>query len=63
MLIQDITWLIVSSAKNLAIYDAKHLNDLYESVNKDWNSAEEFESTHSQLNYSVRFRWSAFTQK
>lgn len=63
MVIQDITRLIVPSAENLAIYGAKHLNHLFESVNEGWNSMAEFEGTLPQPDYSVGFGRSAFTQE
>ncbi len=63
MVVQDITRLIVPSAENLAIYGAKHLNHLYESVNEGWNSIEEFEGTRPQPDYSVGFGRSAFSQE
>lgn len=63
MVVQDIARLIVPSAQNLAIYGAKHLNHLYESVNEGWNSVEEFEGARPQPDYSVGFGRSAFTQE
>lgn len=63
MVIQNITRLIVPSAQNLAIYGAKHLNHLYETVNEGWNSAIAFEGTRPQPDYSVGFARSAFTQE
>lgn len=63
MVVQDITRLIVPSAENLAIYGAKNLNHLYESVNEGWNSVEEFEGTRPQPDYSVGFGRSAFSQE
>ena len=63
MIIQDITRLIVPSAQNLAIYGAKHLNHLYESVNEGWNSAIPFYGTRPQPDYSVGFGRSAFTEE
>lgn len=63
IVIQDITRLIVPSAQNLAIYGAKHLNHLYETVNEGWNSAVEFEGTRPQPDYSVGFGRSAFSQE
>lgn len=62
MVVQDITRLIVPSAENLAIYGAKHLNHLFESVNEGWSSMAEFVGSLPQPDYSVGFGRSAFTQ-
>ena len=59
--VQDITRLLVPSAENLAIYGAKHLNHLYETVNEGWTSMAEYEDTLPQPDYSVGFGRSAFT--
>ena len=61
MIIRDISPLICPSAQVLKIFGAKHLNSLCESVNEGWNSAEEFEGTRPQPDYSVGFGQSAFT--
>lgn len=61
MIVQDITPLIVPSAVNLAIYDAKHLNHLYETVNESWTNMAEYEGTLPQPNYTVGFGRSTFT--
>lgn len=63
MIIRDISSLIVSSAQTLVTYDVTHLNHLYECVNEGWNSAIPFHDTRLQLNYSVKFERSAFTEK
>ena len=63
IVVQDITRLIVPSAENLAIYGAKHLNHLYESVNEAWNNMNSYEGTLPQPDYSVGFRRSAFTEE
>lgn len=63
MVVQDITRVVVPSAQNLAIYGAKHLNHLHESVNEGWNSAIAFEGTRPQPDYSVGLGRSAFTQE
>jgi len=63
MIVRDISPLICPSAQILRIYGAKHLNHLCESVNEGWNSAEEFEGTRPQPDYSVGFGRSAFTQE
>ena len=61
--VQDITRLIVPSVENLAIYGAKHLNHLYETVNEGWNNTVEYEGTLPQPDYSVGFGRSAFSQE
>ena len=63
IIVQDITRLIVPSAENLAIYGAKHLNRLYETVNESWNNMAEYKGTLPQPDYSVGFGRSAFTQE
>ena len=63
IVVQDITRLIVPSAENLAIYGAKHLIHLYETVNEGWNNTVEYEGTLPQPDYSVGFGRSAFTQE
>lgn len=63
IVVQDITRLIVPSAENLAIYGAKHLNLLYESVNEAWSSMNSYEGTLPQPDYSVGFGRSAFTEE
>ena len=63
IVIQDIARLIVPSAQNLAIYGAKHLNLLFETVNEGCNNIEEYEGTRPQPDYSVGFGLSAFTQE
>ena len=63
IVVQDITRLIVPSAENLAIYGAKHLNHLYESVNEAWNNMNSYEGTLPQPDYSVGFGRSAFTEE
>ncbi|KAL8696941.1 MAG: hypothetical protein Q9201_007398 [Fulgogasparrea decipioides] len=63
MIIRDIFPLICPSAQVLRIYGAKHLSNLYESVNEGWNSAIPFHGTRPQPDYSVGFRYSAFTEE
>ena len=63
MVVRDISPLICPSAQVLRIFGAKHLSYLCESVNEGWNSAEEFEGTRPQPDYSVGFGRSAFTQE
>lgn len=63
LVVQNITRLIVPSAENLAIYDAEHLNHLYETINEGWNSMAKYEGTLPQPDYLVGFGRSAFTQE
>ena len=63
IVVQDVTRLIVPSAENLAIYGAKHLKHLYETVNEAWSSMFEYEGTLPQPDYSVGFARFAFTQE
>ena len=63
IVVQDITRLIVPSVENLAIYGAKNLNHLYESVNEAWSNMNSYEGTLPQPDYSVGFRRSAFTEE
>ena len=65
MIIRNIDLLIVPSAQTLAIYDVTHLNHIYETTNEGWNSVFSFSlhKTRSQLDFSVKFGRSAFTQK
>ncbi|KAK2802398.1 hypothetical protein FQN50_007396 [Emmonsiellopsis sp. PD_5] len=59
--IQDIGRLIVPSAETLASYGATNLEHLVEAVSKDWNRSIPFYGPRPQPDYSVGFRWSAFT--
>ncbi|KAL8800739.1 MAG: hypothetical protein Q9182_004944 [Xanthomendoza sp. 2 TL-2023] len=52
LVVRDITPLICPSAQILRIYGAKHLNNLYETVNEGWNSMAELEGTLPQPDYS-----------
>lgn len=61
MVLQDITRLIVPSAKNLATCGAKILEHLVESVNRGWSSAILVTTPRPQPDYSVGFGQSAFT--
>ncbi|MCJ1427758.1 hypothetical protein MMC29_005663, partial [Sticta canariensis] len=63
MIIQDITRLIVPSAQNLAIYGAKHIKHLVESVNEGWICSIPIEGPRPQPDYSVGFSRSSFTQE
>ncbi|OJD20229.1 hypothetical protein ACJ73_08437, partial [Blastomyces percursus] len=59
--IQDISRLIVPSAQTLAIYGAKHLEVLIESVNEGWDNSISVTKPRPQPDYSVGFGRSAFT--
>ena len=61
MVFQDITRLIVPSAKNLATCGATSLEHLVESVDRGWNSAIPITKPRPQPDYSVAFSQSAFT--
>lgn len=61
MVLQDITRLIVPSAKNLATCGANVLEHLVEGVNRGWNSAIPVTTPRPQPDYSVGFGQSAFT--
>ena len=61
MVIQDITRLLVPSAKNLAIFGDRHLDILIENVNEAWTGSIPVEGPRPQPDYSVGFRRSAFT--
>ena len=63
MIIHDLLGLIVPSAKNLAIYGARHLDHLIENVNEDWTGSIPVEGPRPQPDYSVGFRRSAFTDE
>ena len=63
MIIQDITRLIVPSAKNLGIYGARHLDHLIENVNEAWTGSIPVEGPRPQPDYCVGFRRSAFTDE
>lgn len=61
--IQDITRLIVPSARHLAIRGAKQLKILTESVNEGWNNSIPVTKTRPQPDYAVGFSRSAFTKE
>ena len=63
MIVRDITPLICPSAQNLRTYGARHLNNLYETINEGWNSTVEYEGALPQPDYSVGFGRFAFTQE
>ncbi|KAI0520690.1 hypothetical protein F5B22DRAFT_47454 [Xylaria bambusicola] len=60
-IIQDISRLLVPSAQAFAIFGAKHLKRLVESVNEGWNNSMPLTGTRPQPDYSVGFRREAFT--
>ena len=62
-IIQDITRLIVPSVIHLALYGARHLDHLIESVNEAWTSSIPVEGPRPQPDYSVAFKRSAFTDE
>ena len=63
MIVQDVSRLLVPSAKNLAIYGDRHLDVLIENVNEGWTGSIPIEGPRPQPDYSVGFRRSAFTEK
>lgn len=63
MVVQDVSRLLVPSAKNLAIYGDRHLDILIENVNEAWTESIPVEGPRPQPDYSVGFRRSAFTDK
>jgi hypothetical protein len=60
--IQDITRLIVPSAQSLAIYSAKHLKPLTESINEGWDSSIALTKPRPQPDYTVGFERNTFTE-
>ena len=60
--LQDITRLIVPSAETLAVFGAKHLEILIESVNEGWNNSIPVTKPRPQPDYSVGFSREAFTE-
>ncbi|KAL1952992.1 hypothetical protein VTO42DRAFT_3788 [Malbranchea cinnamomea] len=60
--IQDISRLIVPSAETLAIFGAKHLGILTESVNDAWTNSVPVVGTRPQPDYAVGFRRDAFSE-
>ena len=60
--IQDIARLIVPSAQTLALYGAKHLEKVVETVNEGWNNSIAVTKTRPQPDYSVAFRREAFSE-
>ncbi|KAL8658844.1 MAG: hypothetical protein Q9202_007409 [Teloschistes flavicans] len=63
MVVQDVSRLLVPSAKNLAIYGDRHLDILIENVNEAWTESIPVEGPRPQPDYSVGFRRSAFTDE
>ena len=63
MIIQDLSRLLVPSAKNLAIYGDKKLDILIENINEAWTGSIPVEGPRPQPDYSVGFSRSAFTEK
>ncbi|KAI9698636.1 MAG: hypothetical protein M1836_003745 [Candelina mexicana] len=63
MVVQDVSRLLVPSAKNLAIYGDRHLDILLENVNEAWTESIPVEGPRPQPDYSVGFRRSAFTDE
>ncbi|KAK3116336.1 hypothetical protein LTR53_003413 [Teratosphaeriaceae sp. CCFEE 6253] len=62
-IVQDISRLIVPSAEHLALFGAKDLDILIESVNEGWNNSIPLIKTRPQPDYSAGFRRSAFTNE
>ncbi|KAK0264025.1 hypothetical protein LTR91_022791 [Friedmanniomyces endolithicus] len=62
-IVQDISRLIVPSAEHLALFGAKDLDILVESVNEGWNNSIPLIKTRPQPDYSAGFRRSAFTNE
>ncbi|KAI9730977.1 MAG: hypothetical protein M1834_005438 [Cirrosporium novae-zelandiae] len=60
-LFKDITPLIVPSAESLAIFGAKHLDIVVESVNEGWNNCMPVTTPRPQPDFSVGFARSAFS--
>ncbi|KAK0261279.1 hypothetical protein LTR35_017880, partial [Friedmanniomyces endolithicus] len=62
-IVQDISRLIVPSVEQLALFGAKDLDILVESVNEGWNNSIPLIKTRPQPDYSAGFRRSAFTNE
>ncbi|KAK4899308.1 hypothetical protein LTR49_027680 [Elasticomyces elasticus] len=62
-IVQDISRLIVPSAEHLALFGAKDLDILVESVNEGWNNSIPLIKTRPQPDYSAGFRRSTFTNE
>jgi hypothetical protein len=54
-IIQDVSHLLVPSAKNLALYSDQHLDILIKNVNKAWTGSIPVEGPQPQPDYSVGF--------
>ena len=63
MIIQDVSRLLVPSAKNLAIFGDTHLDILTETVNEAWANSIPIEGPRPQPDYAVGFKKSAFSEK
>ena len=63
MVIQDVSRLLVPSAKNLAVYGDRNLDILIENVNEAWTESIPVEGPRPQPDYSVGFRRSAFSDE
>jgi hypothetical protein len=59
---QDITQLIVLSAKSLVTFNAKHLGVLIKSVSEGWNNSIPISASRPQPRNSVRFTQKAFIE-
>ena len=62
-IVQDISRLIVPSVEQFALFGAKDLDILVESVNEGWNNSIPLIKTRPQPDYSAGFRRSAFTNE
>ncbi|KAJ9624521.1 hypothetical protein H2203_005256 [Taxawa tesnikishii (nom. ined.)] len=62
-IVQDISRLVVPSAEHLALFGARDLDILVESVNEGWNNSIPLIKTRPQPDYSVGFRRSSFTNE
>ncbi|KAK0890678.1 hypothetical protein LTR57_025045 [Friedmanniomyces endolithicus] len=62
-IVQDISRLIVPSVEQFALFGAKDLDILVESVNEGWNNSIPLVNTRPQPDYSAGFRRSAFTNE
>lgn len=60
-ILRDISPLLVPSAENLAIYGAKELKILIESINEGWNNSVPLTEPRPQPDYSVGFTRDTFT--
>lgn len=63
IVVQDITRLIVLSAKTLSIYSARHLDYLLENINEGWTGCIPVQGPRPQPDCCVRLKRSVFTDK